>query len=148
MKGVLIDEKQLRKLVEQGKTDLIEGFKPTEKGKKPFSAYLVLDKENQQIRFEFPTYENKKEISNYLCPSCRNQKLYKNIYGYTCDCGFKLYSIISEKEIPEEQIRKLIVKGESDIISGFYSARMRKRFSAKLKINGNKVEFVFPENDT
>lgn len=148
IKGVIIDEKQMRKLIGQGKTDLIEGFKPTEKGKKPYSAYLLWDKEKQQIKFEFPAYENTREISNYLCPTCRNQKLYKNAYGYMCDCGFKLYSVISEKEIPEEQIRKLIVKGESDVINGFYSPRRRNRFSAKLKINGNKVEFEFPENDT
>lgn len=143
--GVFIDETQLKKLLQYKKTDLIVGFKPKEKGKKPFSAFLIWD--DNQIKFEFSNQRAQKEISNYLCPSCKAKKLYKTAYGYVCDCGFKLNLIIAEKEIPEEQIKKLLLRGVSDVIDGFYSARLRKKFSAKLFVNDKKVDFSFPNDN-
>lgn len=146
--GILIDDVQLRKLVTQGKTDLISGFKPKEKGKNPFSAYLVWDKAEKHISFEFPNRSELKEKSNYMCPVCHQHKLFKLQYGYYCDCGFKVAHIIATKEIPEEQMKKLLLRGESDLIYGFFSQRTRKLFSAKLKIADNKVEFEFPEEES
>lgn len=146
--GVLIDAVQLRKLVMQGKTDLISGFKPREKGKNPFAAYLVWEKVENRISFEFPNSSDLKEKSNYMCPVCHQHKMFKSQYSYYCDCGFKVAHIIATKEIPEEQMKKLLLRGESDLIYGFFSQRTRKLFSAKLKIVDKKVEFEFPEAES
>lgn len=146
--GVLIDEKQLGKLINYGKTDLISGFKPKEKGKKPFSAILKWNMQEQRIEFDFPEVNSMKEVSKYMCPSCRQKKLLKSSYNYSCECGFKLPFRIAEKDIPEEQITKLLSRGESDLISGFYSGRTRKRFSAKLALAGDKIDFIFPEKES
>lgn len=143
--GVLPDEKQLSKLVNQGRTDLISGFKPKTKGKQPFCAYLVWNPDEQKIVFEFPNKDASKEISNYVCPACHKEKLYKTPYSYRCDCGFRLDFMIAGKTLSDEQIKKILIKGESDLIPGFLSMRTRKRFSAKLVVEENGVRFVFTE---
>ena len=143
--GIILDEKQLIKLVTLGKTDLIDGFKPKEKGKTPFSAYLIWKKDESRLAFEFPSYDVQKEVSNYLCPSCHKHKLLKSQYGYSCECGLRVNQIVATKAIPEEQIKKLLLRGKTDMITGFFSQRTRKMFSAKLVINGNKVDFEFAE---
>lgn len=86
-----------------------------------------------------------KEVSNYNCPVCKVHKLLKSKYGYQCECGFRFGNKIAEREIPDDQIKKLFVVGETDFISGFYSSRTRRMFTAKLVLNGNKIDFVLPE---
>lgn len=143
--GISLDDKQVIKLVTEGKTDLIDGFKPKEKGKRPFSAYLKWDNADKKLQFEFPNADEMKEVSNYNCPVCKVHKLLKSKYGYQCECGFRFGNKIAEREIPDDQIKKLFVVGETDFISGFYSSRTRRMFTAKLVLNGNKIDFVLPE---
>lgn len=143
--GVSLEVAQVRKLFETGKTDLISGFKPKEKGKQPFSAYLRWDADNKKIGFEFPGVEERREQSNYSCPICF-KKMYKGTNSYYCgECGFSLHTTISSVNIPEEQIKKLLVYGRTDVISGFFSPTKRKLFSARLCIDKstNKVAFSF-----
>lgn len=52
--GKSITQAQAKKLIENGKTDLIKGF--TSKAGKPFDAYLVLDKSTFKTNFEFTKY--------------------------------------------------------------------------------------------
>lgn len=144
--GVLIDEVTLKKLLLNKKTDLIQGFKSKEKGKKTFSAYLAWDDVAKKILFEFPG--TTQETSNYYCPSCRTKKLIKGTFAYKCECGFRCSYVIAENTISEEQFQKLFVRGETDIINGFYSARTRKIFSAKLVVKDKEVTFQFPDKET
>lgn len=146
--GVLLDERQLHKLLKDGKTDLISGFKPKDKGKSAYSAFLKWDIEEKKVVFEFPGNDSKKERSNYRCPSCHNHNLECSTYSYSCECGFKLNKVVFQKEIPEDQIRKLIIKGETDLITGFYSERKRKIFSAKLVIKEGKMQIDFPTKES
>ena len=53
-----ITPEHIRKLLKDGKTDLIKGF--ISKRKKPFDAYLILEK-NGKISFEFPPRNVKKK---------------------------------------------------------------------------------------
>ena len=142
--GVMLEREQIRQLLENGKTDLISGFKPKEKAKKPFSAYLCWDNEENRVKFDFPGLEERREQSEYSCPICY-KKLYKGANSYYCECGFSLHTTISSVEIPEEQIKKLLVYGRTDVISGFFSPTKRKLFSARLCIDKstNKVAFSF-----
>jgi DNA topoisomerase-3 len=50
-----IDVEQAKKLIETGKTDLLDKF--ISKAGKPFSAYLVMD-ESGKVTFEFPPRED------------------------------------------------------------------------------------------
>ena len=144
--GVMLEEIQVKKLLGTEKTDLIEGFKPKEKGKNPFSAYLVWDREAKKICFDFPQGSAAKEKSDFSCPFCF-KKMYKGGYGYYCDCGFKANKTIAGKEIDDEQFRKLFVRGESDQIYGFYSPRKRSLFGAKLVLDRVKKQIAFKMED-
>lgn len=53
-----IEEKYIMQLLTEGKTELIKGF--ISKRKKPFDAYLILEK-NGKIRFEFPPRQKRKK---------------------------------------------------------------------------------------
>lgn len=139
--GVMLDDNQIRKLVTTGKTDLVEGFKS--KNKKSFAAYLVWNKAKGNIEFEFPEY--KRNVSKYVCPICRDKHLYETEKSFYCECGFNLPKTICEKTLEESDIQKLIHVGETGTISGFYSAKRRGYFSAKLKLIDNKVSFAFDE---
>lgn len=144
--GIMLDEAQVKKLLEQGKTDLIEGFKPEGKGKKPFSAYLTWDRESKSLSLEFPGREESRQLSSYSCPICA-KRLYKGVMSFYCECGFRLNTTIASVPIPEEQIRKLLVYGRSDVINGFFSPKTRKLFSANLVVDkaSKKIGFIFPE---
>ena len=52
MCGKQITDAQAVRLIQKGKTTLIKGFKG--KSGKEFDAYLVVDKQQQKIGFEFP----------------------------------------------------------------------------------------------
>jgi DNA topoisomerase-3 len=142
--GVTLDEGQVKKLAEEGATDLIDGFKPREKGKPRYSAYLVWDNDERKISFRFPDYKDCLEPSGFKCPSCGGV-LYKGKNRYFCDCGFSLNKVFSSVEIPEEQIKKLFTNGRTDVINGFFSPTKRKLFSARLAVDstGKKVSFSF-----
>ena len=144
--SVLIDDIQLKKLVLNGKTDLVKGFKPKDKSKKPFSAYLVWNKENNGVDFEFPDYNSIRAVSEYTCPVCRKKKMFENEFNYSCECGFKLSKVFASKEIPKEQILKLCTVGKTDIIAGFFSAKKRKMYAAKLYIADGKLQMEIPSN--
>ena len=132
------------KLIKDGKTDLISGFKPKEKGKPSYSAYLKWNEEHQNICFEFPDKADLAEKSNYSCPICQ-KTLLKGKSGYYCNCGFHVYTTVSSVPIPEDQIKKLLVYGRTDVIHGFFSPTRRKLFSARLVVDkaSNKVAFSF-----
>jgi DNA topoisomerase-3 len=55
-----IEPAQMKKLLEDGKTDLLEGFVST-RTKRPFKAFLVLERKKDDVKvgFEFPPREPK-----------------------------------------------------------------------------------------
>lgn len=80
------------------------------------------------------------------CPVC-GKPLVKHNWGYGCSgykegCKFSISGTIAGKKLSDKQIESLVVKGSTSKISGFTS-KAGKKFSAKLKLNGNKVEFDF-----
>ena len=139
--GVTLDDAQFKKLVNTGRTDLIDGFKPKDKNKKPFSSFLVL--KDGGISLEFPEY--KQNVSEYSCPVC-HKKLIQTDYSLKCDCGFHMSTTICEKRLEDDLLKTLFVRGETDVVSGFYSAKRRNYFSAKLKIVGSEVKLAFSED--
>jgi DNA topoisomerase-3 len=141
--GILIDEEQLKKLITTGKTDLIAGFKPKDKNKKPFSAYLKWNKDDG-LSFDFGDEAGfKPATTEYMCPACHKNKVIEGTNDYYCSCGFKFYKNISSVNIPPEQIKKFFTYGRTDVISGFFSPKKRKVFSARVVYDNinNKVSF-------
>ena len=160
-----IDREQVNKLLETGKTDLLERF-ISRKGR-PFKAYLVLT-DKKDVGFEFEKREPKAKRERKpkeplakidftgkeslgKCPKCGG-KIFETENSYICErsqadrqpCKFKLSKTILARDIPKEQAQKLLVLGKTDLLDGFISKRGRP-FSAYLKWEDGKVGFEFPE---
>ena len=134
--GLEIEDQQIEKLLEDGRTDLISGF-TSQKGKN-FEAYLVLGADGK-TNFEFPSAE-----SSMICPKC-NKKLRMEKYQYSCDCGFKIPHTVAGYEFNQDEIDKLYCEGRLTGVQGFVS-KSGKQFSADLVYKDGKVEFDFGEN--
>jgi DNA topoisomerase-3 len=163
-----IDREQVKKLLETGKTDLLERF-ISRKGR-PFKAYLVLT-DKKDVGFEFEKREPKAKRERKpkepvakidftgkeslgKCPKCGGE-IFETENSYICErsqadrkpCKFKLSKTILGRDIPKEQAQKLLVLGKTDLLDGFISKRGRP-FSAYLKLEDGKVSFEFPERTT
>ena len=160
-----VDREQMKKLLETGRTDLLERF-ISRKGR-PFKAFLVLT-DKKDVGFEFEKREPKskgerqrKEPAPKIdftgmesvgtCPKCGG-KIFETENSYICErsladrkaCKFKLSKTILGRDIPKEQAQKLLSAGKTDLLDGFISKRGRP-FSAYLKLEDGKVSFEFPE---
>ena len=59
-------------------------------------------------------------------------------------CSFRVSKTILHREIPKEQVEKLITTGKTDLLHKFISKKGRP-FSAYLKLENGKVGFEFEE---
>jgi DNA topoisomerase-3 len=160
-----VDREQMKKLLETGRTDLLERF-ISRKGR-PFKAFLVLT-DKKDVGFEFEKREPKPKgerkpkepapkidftgmESVGICPKCGG-KIFETENSYICErsqadrkaCKLKLNKTILGRDIPKEQAQKLLSAGKTDLLDGFISKRGRP-FSAYLKLEDGKVSFEFPE---
>src|SRR5262249_26769986 len=149
-----IDRTQVVKLLETGKTDLLEKF--ISKRGRPFKAFLILDK-GGQVGFEFEprkkaakdgTGARKKEPAPKIdftgqqplgkCPRCGGQIFQSDTY-YLCErsqadsrpCKFKVGKTILQQPIDTQQLGKLISNGRTDMLDHFISKTGRP-FCASL----------------
>lgn len=136
-----LSEKNIRDLIENGKTGVIKGLKSKED--KAFSAILKLNTDGK-IDFEFP--------ENPVCPKCKKGEIVDKGKLVGCSmfnetgCDFFIYKTIANKTLSDKQINDLVEKGQTDVIKGLKS-KDDKEFSAILKLNANnKIDFIFPKN--
>jgi hypothetical protein len=84
------------------------------------------------------------------CPACHKGQVYVLDRAYACEnavaspktCTFRIGKIILQREIPREQVQKLITTGKTDLLHKFISKKGRP-FSAYLKLENDKVGFEF-----
>ena len=152
--GKTIDEEQFIKLITEGKTDVIKGFKS--KSKSTFNAYLKLSKNEDGksiVSFDFegigPEY-----LEDTVCPLCGGRIMIL-ADNYICEnnkkdddssCKFFIGKIAG-KSLNQAQAVELIKNGQTSTIKGFKS-KAGKRFDACLKLSKNEegksvVEFDF-----
>lgn len=78
------------------------------------------------------------------CPNCKSD-LTSRPYSYQCnECGFRINKKIAGRQLTDDMLNDLITKGQTKIINGFVSKK-GKLFNASLKVNGNKIDFIFPK---
>ncbi|MBF1447263.1 MAG: topoisomerase C-terminal repeat-containing protein [Prevotella nigrescens] len=86
--------------------------------------------------------------SDVHCPKCGKGSLVFYPRCAKCsdaNCGWTLFRTVAGKSLTDEQLTRLAVNGETDIIKGFTS-KAGKRFEASLSLDGDfKTVFVFPE---
>jgi DNA topoisomerase-3 len=150
--GKTINEKQLKQLLIDGRTETIRGFK-SKSGKK-FDACLALDKREDgtvSARFDFEHVEAKK-IKDVKCPICGGD-IVKTGFGFGCanydksnpeSCRFAIGKIAGVT-LKEAQVKELLIRGKTEVICGFI-ARTGMKFDAPLKLKEDgTVAFDFPE---
>lgn len=153
MAGRELEREEVTKLLTEGKVGPLEGFRS--KMGRPFSAVVKLDAELKQT-FDFgdadanggeaPDLTNAPVIGE--CPVCKNGKVHDIGSAFICEhqpakkCSFRMGKVILQKDIPIEQVQKLLATGKTDLIPKFISKKGRP-FSAYLKLEGGKVGFEF-----
>jgi DNA topoisomerase-3 len=165
-----VTREQAIKLVEAGKTDLIEGF-VSKKGR-PFDAFLV--RQGGRMNWEFPPRkprENgakngtraprkpKEPLDLSKAVKLSESKVHDGELYQTEDAFvvakpqadgsprvvFELKRNLCGKEIPAEEAERLVEMGKTGLIEGFVSKR-GSNFGAYLKLSKDKkkAEFEFP----
>ncbi|MCR5539244.1 MAG: DNA topoisomerase 3 [Ruminococcus sp.] len=99
-----ISEAQVKKLLEKGTTDMIDGF-VSKKTEKKFSASLVLN-DDKTVGFKLPDYGSNEPVGK--CPKC-GAEVVRGKFGFYCkgNCGMFLGKVFG-KVLSETQIRSLL----------------------------------------
>lgn len=155
MAGRLFEREELVKLLTEKRVGPLEGFR-SKIGRK-FNAIVKL---GEEFKPEFDFGENghdqpvqidtTKHESLGLCPICQKGQVYVLDRAYACEnavskektCTFRISKTILHREIPQEQVQKLISTGKTDLLPKFVSKKGRP-FSAHLKLENGKVGFEF-----
>jgi len=135
--GKRLSEEEVKQLITEGKTGVIEGF--TSKNKKRFKAILVLNKDESGkpvVGFDF-TDVPAEYVEGVSCPVCGG-KIVRTGYGIACEnrgkeengCYFNIGEIAGKK-LSDEILISLIQNGTTDVIRGFKS-KSKTSFDAKL----------------
>ena len=155
MAGRLFEPEEVKKLLTEGRVGPLEGFR-SKVGRK-FGAIVKLGEEFKQ-EFDFGEGANGEPVkidkakheSLGLCPICQKGQIYVLDKAYACEnalaspktCSFRISKFILQREIPREQVQKLIATGKTDLLPKFISKKGRP-FSAHLKLENGKVGFEF-----
>jgi hypothetical protein len=161
-----ISPEQVKKLLAEGKTELLKGF-ISKKTNRKFEAFLIV--KDGKTAFEFPVREKKgktrssepppkidftgKEVIG-KCPKCGGN-VCDTEAGYLCEksqsetkpCKFKIGKVILEQPIEPAQAKKILSDKKSDQLDKFIS-KAGKPFPAFLVMDAKgKITFDFPSRD-
>jgi DNA topoisomerase III len=155
MAGRLFDRNEMETLLREGRVGPLEGFR-SKMGRK-FNAPVKLGEEFKQ-QFDFGengaggplTIDASRHEVIGVCPLCKEGKIYDLENAFVCEktlanpkaCTFRVSKTILHREIPKEQVEKLINHGKTDLLPKFISKKGRP-FSAHLKLENGKVGFEF-----
>jgi DNA topoisomerase-3 len=161
-----ISPEQVKKLLAEGKTDLLKGFISNKTNRK-FEAFLVL--KDGKTKFEFVPRERKGRAKSSepppkidftgkavvgKCPKCGGQ-VFDTEAGYVCErsqmetkpCKFSIKKMILEQPIEAAQATKILSDKKSDLMDKFIS-KAGKPFPAYLVMDAKgKITFDFPERE-
>ena len=157
MAGRLFDRAEVETLLTKGRIGPLEDFR-SKMGRK-FNAIVKLGEEfKQQFDFEDAHGPAGQQVDKEqhealgTCPACHKAQVYVLDRAYACEhststpktCTFRISKIILHREIPKEQVQKLLTTGKTDLLHKFISKKGRP-FSAHLKLEAGKVGFEFAE---
>ncbi len=164
-----ISPEQVKKLLTEGKTDLLKGFVSKNTNRK-FEAFLVV--KDGGTAFEFLPRERKTKAKDAKpkeplpkvdfsgktplgrCPKCGG-KVFDTEAGYLCEksqadakpCKFRISREILQQPIEPEQAQKLLAARKTDLLHQFIS-KAGKPFPAYLVMDDKgKVTFEFPPRE-
>ncbi len=131
---------------------------------KRFSAMLKME-DDFKISFLFDNSKNEQEESIEKemiktapvlvdCPLCKGS-IRQTDLSFICSdnkrvsddgtCNFRITRKLLDKEIPIEELKKLVIDKKTGLIKGFISRRTKRRFDANLILKDNgSIGFEFP----
>ena len=152
MAGRQFDPDEIKTLLTEGRVGPLEGFRS--KMGAPFNAALKLGAEGKP-EFDFPEAKEVPVFTGmepiHTCTVCKKGEVYATETAYLCnrsvgedkDCPFRMSKVILQREIPPEQVVKILTTGKTDLLDKFISKKGRP-FSAYLKLEKNgKTSFEF-----
>jgi DNA topoisomerase-3 len=162
-----VGPEQVKKLLVEGKTELLKSFVSKKTGRK-FEAFLAW--KDGKVSFEFPPRERKSKKSESKepppkidftgmtpigkCPKCGGN-VFDTPAGYLCErsqaekkrCTFKISKEILQQAVEPAQAQKLLEKKKTDLLDKFIS-KAGKPFPAYLVMDDKgKVTFEFPPRE-
>ncbi|MFZ0826508.1 MAG: DNA topoisomerase III [Verrucomicrobiia bacterium] len=164
-----IPPEQVKKLLAEGKTDLLTKF-ISKKNNRAFKAFLIV--KDGGTAFEFPPREAKGRAKGGAprepqpkvdftgkeplgqCPRCGG-KVFDTEAGYLCEksqadvrpCKFKISREILQQPVDAEQVRKILSTRRSGLLDKFIS-KAGKPFPAYLVMDEKgKITFEFPPRE-
>ena len=160
MAGREFERDEVVQLLSEGRVGPLEGFRS--KLGRAFNAVVVLDEKSEwKQKFDFekdegaegeaPVWVNPEPIAK--CPVCREGSVFESANAYVCDrnatkqCTFRMGKKILQRDIPREQVAKLLATGKTDLLTRFISKK-NKPFSAYLVLGEKgKVGFEFEKRE-
>ncbi|MGH8101211.1 MAG: DNA topoisomerase, partial [Chthoniobacterales bacterium] len=146
---------EVAELLSKGRVGPLRGFRS--KMGRAFEAVVKLG-EDKKPQFDFGEnglngeiqIDKSKHEAIGLCPICHKGQIFALERVYVCEnavaspktCSFRVGRTILHREIPQEQVQKLIATGKTDLLRKFISKKGRP-FSAYLKLDKGKVGFEF-----
>ena len=152
MAGRQFEREEVQALLENSHVGPLEGFRS--KLGRPFAAVVKLDAEGKQS-FDFGDASDSSRTIDFTnlpsigtCPACKKGTIHDTGTAWQCsntsECKFRMGKSLCQKEVPQDQVVKLIENGKTDLIPRFISKKGRP-FSAFLKLENGKVGFEFEE---
>src|SRR5438477_8860399 len=151
MAGRLFEAAEVETLLTEGKIGPLEGFRS--KMGRPFTATVKLGEEFKP-QFEFENSDGAGAVmidparheALGICPLCHKGQVYALDNSYACEnavaaektCTLRVGKVILQREIPKEQVQKLITTGKTDLLATFISKQGRP-LSAHLKLEKGNV---------
>lgn len=147
--GKKIRFKQVRQILQKGKTEIIEGFRST-KGKEFAAALKVSGNQIEgTVRIEF-CFEDMAGERIGQCPDCGQDVVEKSrLYGcVNSECRFCIWKIVAGRNISRPVAEQLLCSGTTELIEGFQSKKKQRTFSAMLSLekqpdHSSSVKFLF-----
>jgi len=145
-------------LIKERKVGPLEGFRS--KTGRPFAALVILNDDNRpEFAFENGLSSTNIQIDPHqhtalaLCQVCKTGQVYDVGSLYMCEnvpkgsCTFKMSKTILQRELPPDQVKKMLTEGKSDLLRRFISKKGRP-FDAVLTLVNGKMGWEFVNRET
>lgn len=150
--GKRLTDEEIVELLTKRKIGPLTGFR-SKRGAE-FSAVLTINDQNK-IEFVFDEKPEEIEIVGKIGQSpIDGTDVFETLTGYVSQSyidklpsGLSLPKILLGKELPLEEIKKLLQGEKTELIKGFRSNKTHRTFDAYLLLEKGKLKFDFPPRD-
>jgi len=150
--GKRLSDEEIVELLTNRKIGPLTGFR-SKKGAE-FSAVVIINDENK-IEFVFDEKPEEIEVGEKIGQSpIDGTDVFETLTGYVSQSyidkqpsGLSLPKILLGKELPLDEIKKLLEGKKTELIKGFRSNKTHRLFDAFLLLEKGKLKFDFPPRE-